>query len=228
MNDADRGFAFSLRHAFWLLLGQALAWWQGRALPLALAAVVSLASWPWSMRHEFATPRAFGAGNTVTSLRALALIALACAFDAARPDAAAACTAGIFVLDGFDGWLARRAGKTTAFGALFDSETDAALMLLLSAGVFQLGRAGIWVAIAGLLRPVYVLTMFASQRRSAEAPRTWLARYVFSISLTCLTLSLWPPQLARFSAELAAAATLFLCYSFGRSFLALYQDNKLK
>lgn len=223
MNDAARGFAFSLRHALWLLFGQTLAWWQGRVWPLAVAAVVSLASWPWVMRREIGSLRAFGAGNMVTSLRALALLALASAFDAACAAGAAACGFGIFVLDGCDGWLARRAGKTTAFGARYDSETDASLMLLLSAGVFQLGRAGIWVSIAGLLRPVYVLVVFASRRPAAEAPRTRLGRYVFAISVVCLMLSFWPPQLERFSALLAASATLLLCYSFGRSFYALFK-----
>src|SRR4051812_15948961 len=108
MNDADRAFTFSLRHALWLLLGQALTWWLGRALPLALIAVVSLLSWPWSMRREFGTLRAFGAGNTVTSLRALSLLLLALAIDATRADWAAGCGFAIFVLDGCDGWLARR------------------------------------------------------------------------------------------------------------------------
>jgi phosphatidylglycerophosphate synthase len=228
MNDADRGSAFSLRHALWLVLGQALAWWQGRVLPLALAAVVSLASWPWSMRREFGTLRGFGAANAVTSLRVLALIALAFAFDAACVDCAAACAFGIFVLDGCDGWLARRAGNSTAFGARYDAETDAALLLVLSAGVFQLGRAGIWVSIAGLLRPAYVLVLFAWSRPALEAPRTRLGRYVFAISVVCFTLSLWPPQLERTSALFAATATLFLCYSFGRSFNVVFQDSKLK
>lgn len=223
MDDADRGLAFSLRHALWLLFGQTLAWWQGRALPLALASVVSLASWPWLMRREFGSLREFGAGNTVTSLRALGLVALASALDAACAACAAACGFAIFVLDGCDGWLARRAGKTTAFGARYDSETDASLMLLLSAGVFQLGRAGVWVAIAGLLRPVYVLVLFASPRPAAEAPRTRLGRYVFAISVVCLTLCLWPPQLERCSLFFAASATLLLCYSFGRSFNALFK-----
>ena len=38
----------------------------------------------------------------------------------------------VAVLDGVDGWLARRSGMESAFGARFDMETDAALILVLS------------------------------------------------------------------------------------------------
>lgn len=225
MDETQRGFEFSLRHAYFCSFGQLLAWLSGRTLPLALALVVSLASWPWTERRAFSSLRAFGAGNLVTSLRALALLALAVSFDSGHPRWAAGLAFGIFAADGCDGWLARRAGKSSAFGARYDAETDAGFMLLLSAGVFQLGRAGAWVAIAGLLRPVYVLVLHWSRQPNAEAPRSTLGRYVFAISVVCLTSSM---IIERLSWALAALATGFLCYSFGRSFAALGHDSRLK
>ena len=41
----------------------------------------------------------------------------------------------VTVLDGADGWLARRSGVSSAFGARFDGEVDAFLILALSVAV---------------------------------------------------------------------------------------------
>ena len=46
------------------------------------------------------------------------------------------------LLDGTDGRVARRTGTTSAFGARFDMELDAFLLLALSVLVWQSGR---WV-----------------------------------------------------------------------------------
>ena len=43
-------------------------------------------------------------------------------------------------LDGVDGWLARRTGNTTRFGARFDMELDSLLMLVLAALVWRSGN----------------------------------------------------------------------------------------
>ena len=48
-------------------------------------------------------------------------------------------------LDGVDGALARGRNETSAFGARFDMETDALLILVLAALVWQHGKAGVWI-----------------------------------------------------------------------------------
>lgn len=60
-------------------------------------------------------------------------------------------------LDGVDGWLARRTGTTTTFGARFDMELDSFLMLALAALVCQSGRMGSWVFLLGLPRYLFVV-----------------------------------------------------------------------
>ena len=54
------------------------------------------------------------------------------------------------VLDAVDGWVARRTGKITAFGARFDGEVDAFLILALS--VYVAPIYGWWVLAIGLAR----------------------------------------------------------------------------
>jgi phosphatidylglycerophosphate synthase len=213
---------FSLRHAYANLLGLGLFWITASTLPIPLLAIASLAYWVWEERESFATPSGFGAANSVTALRAVSLLPLAAAADAGAPALVALWTFAIFTLDGIDGWLARRASNTTAFGARFDAETDASLMLLLSAAAVALERAWAWAVIAGMLRFVWVLTLAWSQRVEVGTPRTRIGRYAFSIAVTSFTACFWPPQLAPLSHALAAVATLVLCYSFSLSFRALF------
>ncbi len=59
-------------------------------------------------------------------------------------------------LDGVDGWIARRTRTASAFGARFDMETDALLILVLSALVWRSGKAGAWVLASGLMRYAFV------------------------------------------------------------------------
>src|SRR4051812_27656235 len=95
----------------------------------------------YRQHHPYAT---FGAANYVTTLRAvLTLLLAAAAFldPSARLGWVAGWTAGIVAaLDGVDGWLARRTGMPSAFGARFDMETDAALLLVLSVLVSRLEK----------------------------------------------------------------------------------------
>jgi phosphatidylglycerophosphate synthase len=56
----------------------------------------------------------------------------------------------VLVLDGVDGRVARRTGTVTSFGARFDLETDALLILVLS--TLLVGPLGWWVLLSGLAR----------------------------------------------------------------------------
>jgi phosphatidylglycerophosphate synthase len=107
--------------------------------------------------HPF--PR-FGAANVVTLLR-VALVSAMAGLLGETPDRrmaslAVAIVVVVAALDGVDGWLARRGGQSSAFGARFDMETDAALILILSLLVWQHGKAGAWVVACGLMRYAFV------------------------------------------------------------------------
>ena len=73
------------------------------------------------------------------------------------------------VLDGVDGTVARARGETSSFGARFDMETDAALLLALCLAVPALGVAGWWVLAIGGLRYGYVLAGWIAPRRLRTA-----------------------------------------------------------
>jgi phosphatidylglycerophosphate synthase len=139
---------------------------QALSLPLACLgiaglAVLLVATLAWAGLPAHLPHRRFGPANQVTLLRAgltVWLLALACAPGAlARagwlPFVAATT---LLALDGVDGWLARRTGLASAFGARFDMEVDAVLILVLATLVYLDHRAGPWVLAAGLLRYGFV------------------------------------------------------------------------
>src|SRR5688500_7558101 len=121
------------------------------------AAVILLAMAGLRAHHPYDR---LGPANLITGVRA-ALVALLAGFLAepplarlAWPIVAMALVAA--VLDGADGWLARRSGMGSAFGARFDLETDALLILVLSLLAWRYGKAGSWIVLAGLLRYLFV------------------------------------------------------------------------
>jgi phosphatidylglycerophosphate synthase len=174
--------------------------------------VVSLAA-----RHLRA-PR-FGAANSVTLARA-ALAALLFALLGAAPTPelgwllVALGTAAV-ALDGVDGALARRRNEAGAFGARFDMETDALLILVLAALVWQQGKAGAWVLAAGLLRYVFVAGSFVVPRLSAALPPSRRRQAVCVVQIVSLLVALAPVVAPPWSAAVALAGLAALVWSFG-------------
>ena len=105
--------------------------------------------------------RRFGAANRVTLVRtAMAALLVGCV-GAGKHPMLVWCVVGIATLaaclDALDGRLARRQGTASTFGARFDMEADAALIMVLSLLAWQFDKAGAWVVAAGLMRYAFVL-----------------------------------------------------------------------
>ena len=118
------------------------------------------------------------------------------------------------LLDSVDGWLARRTGMASAFGARFDMETDALLIQVLAILAWQYGKAGPWVLVSGLLRYLFVAAgwvmpwmrepLFPSVRRKA----------ICVVQTVGLILTILPPIVPPASEWLAAVSLAALVYSF--------------
>lgn len=123
------------------------------------------------------------------------------------------------ILDGVDGHLARSRDLVSAFGARFDMETDAVLLMVLSIAVPVFGVAGWWVLAIGLMRYLYVLASFGLRWLRAPLPFSMARKVVAVIQgialLLALTVSVLPlPEWAATPPLVIALATL--CWSFGR------------
>ena len=183
----------------------------------AALAAVGGASLVWlSLRHQRAA--AFGAANSVTLARAaltLLLVALlGTAPTAALGWAVVGLGAAAVALDGVDGALARRRNEASSFGARFDMETDALLILVLAALVWQHGKAGPWILAAGLLRYAFVAASWALPWFGAALPPSRRRQAVCVIQIVSLLGALAPIVLPPWSAALALAGLAALVWSF--------------
>ncbi|MDH3423652.1 MAG: CDP-alcohol phosphatidyltransferase family protein [Gemmatimonadota bacterium] len=120
----------------------------------------------------------------------------------------------VLILDGFDGRIARRTGTQTEFGARFDMEVDAALIMALSVLVWRSGRVGPWVLLIGLMRYGFVAASWIWPALGAELPPS-LRRKVGAVAQGIVLLVALGPIIPVWMAVTVAAAGLaLLSYSF--------------
>jgi phosphatidylglycerophosphate synthase len=125
-----------------------------------------------------------------------------------------AVSVAVTLLDGVDGWLARRAGIASRFGARFDMEIDALLILALSVLAWRHDKAGAWVVVSGLLRYAFVAGGAAFSWLRAPLPPSRRRQTVCVIQIAALTLVMLPAIEPPLSAVLAGAALVMLSWSF--------------
>lgn len=164
---------------------------------------------------------AFGAANTVTTLRAAAVVALLVLLFRPGPIPLpswemAILAGGILALDGLDGFLARRQGTVSAFGARFDVEVDAAFALILCCLIWKSGVAGASIFALGLLRYVFVVAAVFEPRLRAPLPPSMLRKAICVLQIGTLCLLLVPVLPEPVAVAFQAAATAALVWSFGR------------
>ena len=161
----------------------------------------------------------FGPANLITTLRT-AITALVAAMVGIGPSRPLAAFGGallgllVVVLDGVDGHVARRSRMASAFGARFDMEVDALLILALAALAYRHHKAGAWVLASGLLRYAFVAggMVWAWLRRPLEPSRR--RQTVCVVQISGLLLALAPFIVVPLSVWIAAAALAMLCWSF--------------
>lgn len=120
----------------------------------------------------------------------------------------------VLVLDGVDGRIARRTGTQSAFGARFDMELDAALILALSVLVWRSEKVGAWVLLIGLMRYAFVAASWVQPRLAAELPRSLRRRVVCVIQGVVLLVALGPIIPVRWAVVVTAFGLIALSYSF--------------
>jgi phosphatidylglycerophosphate synthase len=118
------------------------------------------------------------------------------------------------LLDGVDGWVARRTGTASAFGMRFDMETDAALILALAILVWRHGKAGPWILGAGLLRYLFVGAGWVWPWMARPLAPTLRARVICVVQIAALILAVAPIVPPPASTVVAACGLAALSYSF--------------
>jgi phosphatidylglycerophosphate synthase len=186
----------------------AVGWVAGLASGAVTCASVRVAL----TRHE---RDRLGPADRVTLVRAVLTGGVLALVLEEQPDVTAvvglACLA--LVLDRVDGEVARRTGTVSRFGAAFDMEVDAFLILVLSVHVAQ--GVGPWVLLIGLAR--YVLWLAARLwpwLREAVPPRPW-AKIVAAVQGVVLTVAAAAVLPSGWTVTLLVGALVLLAESFG-------------
>jgi phosphatidylglycerophosphate synthase len=195
------------------LLNLSVAYVPRVLLLFAAGAALVLFALPGS--HRFVR---MGAANHVTIIR-LALVALLAGLLGEHGGPAIAAAAVVvasaeMVLDGLDGWLARRSGMTSGFGARFDMETDAVFVAVLALLVWQLGKAGSWVLLSGLMRYLFAAVVAILPRLRRPVPSTFRGKTIAVLQMIVLIVAIAPFVSRAVSAPLAAVGLLALVLSF--------------
>ena len=126
-------------------------------------------------------------------------------------------------LDAVDGRVARRTGTSSPFGARFDGEADAFLMLVLSLYVAR--SFGAWVLLIGLARYLFALAGLALPwLRGALPVRRW-AKAVAAIQGVVLVLAAADLAPRPVSGLVLGLALVLLVESFAWSVLWLWRDR---
>ena len=117
-------------------------------------------------------------------------------------------------LDGLDGWVARRTQTESAFGARFDVEVDALLILVLAILAWRYGKAGPWVLSSGLLRYAFVAAGWILPWMNKPLTPTRRAKVICVVQIGGLLIALLPAVTPPASGAIAGAALAALIYSF--------------
>jgi phosphatidylglycerophosphate synthase len=197
-----------------LLAGSGIAACTRSVLPLAALAAISFLVLLARERKRFSDAGRAGAANWITLLRLGLVLGLASRHHSFSSFACAGLAGLVLALDGVDGFVARRAGATTAFGARFDMESDALFVLTLGFVLWTRERLGPWVLLGGVLRPGYVLWLWALPA-AGEEPRSRWGRLAFLALALGLIAPLASP--AVWADTLAACGTSAVVLSFARS-----------
>lgn len=167
---------------------------------------------------------AFGWANGVTATRSTlvglvsAIVTTSLVSDVSVPLLIVLASSAL-ILDAVDGWVARRTRTESQFGARFDMEVDAFLLLLLS--VYVAPSLGWWVLAIGLLRYAFVVAgWLAPWMRATLPPRYW-RKVVTAVAGVALVIAAGgvPPGWVGVVVTLIALA--LLVESFGRDVLLL-------
>ena len=154
---------------------------------------------PESVRLDIHEPRAAPAPHLLGQIAEVAAIGL---------------SSLSLALDGVDGKVARATGTSTPFGARYDMELDAFLMLGLSVLIWQADRAGPWVVLIGALRYLFVAATWIWPRLRAPLVPSFRRKLVCVVQGVTLVVALGPPVPVGPARLLLAGALLLLVGSF--------------
>lgn len=158
----------------------------------------------------------YQAANLVTSLRLLGLLFIGACFQQLPPLSIGLLAILILILDGLDGYLARRQNTSSVFGEYLDMETDAFYVLCLSIVLYEMAYLDGWILSIGLLRYAYFLLLRKVKSPQQGEARAFRARLIAVVLMASMAACFILPVIIHLPAMIIA--TGLVIYSFGESF----------
>ncbi|MEP3847996.1 MAG: CDP-alcohol phosphatidyltransferase family protein [Paracoccaceae bacterium] len=196
---------------------------RGMSVSLVLFGTIAVIAGYGLSKHPIKT---LGAANVVTTMRAGMIAFLASCI--AQPDVLNAygwfffAVASLaFALDGVDGFLARRDGTATSYGARYDMEIDALFGAVLSLIVLSAGIAGPLVLILGFMRYIFVLAGYALPWLNGSLPESMRRKGVCVIQIAALIALICPVIPTSLQMTIMLTGTAALVWSFAIDTLRL-------
>lgn len=190
---------------------------------LVFAAVAGLGLRGLSVRYPHDV---LGACNGVTLFRAgLVAVLVAALFAPAAAWLVFGVAVVAFALDGVDGWLARRAGLESAFGARFDMEIDALLGAVLALVLLTHGTVGPTILILGFSRYVFVMAGLIWPALQRDLPQSMRRKTICVVQIAALIILIFPLTPAVAVTPIAVIAAAALLYSFAVDALFLVRRD---
>jgi len=186
--------------------------------------VVASAMGGWRLYRSYPHGR-LGLCNHLTLIRLVIVCALIAPLIAGAAPSwsffwmAAVCLA----LDGIDGWLARRQGLVSDFGARFDVEVDSLLALVLALSAAVSTDVGLAAILLGLPRYAFMAASLGLPWMRCPLPERFSRKAVCVVQLGVLIALQAPILPAAAGGMLGAVAVLLLVWSFAIDILWLWR-----
>ena len=129
------------------------------------------------------------------------------------------------IMDGADGYVARRTNTASPFGARFDMELDAFFILVLCVALMLLGKAGAWVLLIGLMRYGFVMAGWFRKWLNEPLPESFRRKTICVWQLVTLMVALLPPVPDWFAHATLIVALVLLAASFALDIRYLYRHS---
>ena len=222
---ADAGAAVAAYLVAWAWLGMAVPadpapWFL--ALAAGAAVIVRAAGSVLRRNPRFSTPAdrvTLGRAVVVACCAAVAVVGLRAGDGAGANGVVVLLGTAAFLLDSVDGRVARFTGSVTAEGSRLDSDTDAALVLVLSCAAA--GRFGVWPLGIGLMYYAFLAAACFRPSLKKPLPASTVRKVIGATQPAALLLALLPGVPRWLGAVVLGAALGMLVYSFGRDVVEL-------
>jgi len=215
---------WNIIHSIAISIGIAVFHLTGLLWPVLLLALFSLiVLWRTQWYTISNLKPAGGYANLLTLLRYI-LILLIVAISPVWPLWSIGCLLIITVmLDGVDGYLARKLNHVTKFGALFDLETDALFIAVTGMMLYHRHIAGEWLLPAMYMRYFYVFVIILLQLNRIQEKRTRFGPAIAFIMCSSLILSFF--YQTRVTSIFLMIASALILLSFVYSFFGVLSQR---